>query len=80
MAGCDKDENEYHGDDEFCQRCQTDKIDHNGAWFCAICDNPDQGEGTWFTAWGNTWPGAHEEDVEDGEAQPPGDGVRDSPA
>lgn len=58
MGRFEPDDNEYHGDDEVCGLgCGATRIEHNGVLFCVIHDNPDVGEGTWFTAWGESFPG-----------------------
>lgn len=39
----------------------ADLLSWHGFWFCVICDNPDVGEGTWFTLWGLSVPEGLEE-------------------
>jgi hypothetical protein len=48
---------EYRGDSEHCSGCGTDRILlTKGGLMCPICDNPTEGEATWFTEWGNEGP------------------------
>lgn len=34
--------------DDFCHLCQMERVSWHGALLCVVCDNRDDGEGTWF--------------------------------
>lgn len=37
-------------DSELCRWCGMDRIPWLEGWLCAVCDNRDDGESTWFEA------------------------------
>jgi len=44
----------YRGADDECHLCGGEKLPWRDCMLCVVCDNRDDGEGTWFEAFAET--------------------------